>query len=80
MWLLEELAQRVSVETDIYIMYDVACNLVRHLRANKNGAHAHLLERMKFSLPSFHAFGHVTSCQVRSGLCLFNFGMLILYM
>ena len=62
MWLLEELAQRVSMETDIYVMYDVACNLVRHLKANRNSA---LLDRMKFALPAFHAFGHNASCQVQ---------------
>ena len=51
-----------SVFLDVYIMYDVACNLARHLNANRNGTQ--LLDRMKFALPSFHAFGHNASCQV----------------
>ena len=62
MWLLEELAQRISEEVDVYIMYDVACNVARHLNANRNGTQ--LLDRVKFALPSFHAFGHNASCQV----------------
>ena len=60
-WLLEELVQHVSTETDIIIMYDIACTLVRHLKSSRNGAH--LLERLKFALPSFHAFGHNMACQ-----------------
>ena len=64
-WLLEEIAQRVSREVDIYVMYDVACNLVRHLKTRGNNA---LLDRMKFALPAFHAFGHNASCQVKDTL------------
>lgn len=61
-WLLEELTQHVPAMTNIYVMYDIACTLVRHLKASRNGAH--LLERIKFALPSFHAFGHNAACQV----------------
>ena len=61
-WLLDELGQRIPSETDVYIMYDIACTLVQHLKAKSSGAH--ILERMKFALPSFHAFGHNAACQV----------------
>ena len=60
-WLLEELMHRIESTADVYIMYDIACTLVQHLKA-KNGEH--LLEHIKFALPSFHAFGHSAACQV----------------
>ena len=46
------------------VMYDIACTLVQHLRSSKNGAY--LLDRVRFSLPSFHAFGHNAACQVKN--------------
>ena len=53
--------QKVSPDINLYIMYDIACTLVQHLKAK--GA-THFLERMKFALPSFHAYGHNAVCQV----------------
>ncbi len=38
-------------------MYDIACMLVRHLKSVGN-------ERIKFAIPSFHAYGHIAACQV----------------
>lgn len=43
-------------------MYDVACSLVKHLKGNE---HRYLLDRMRFALPSFHAYGHNAPCQVK---------------
>lgn len=61
-WMLEELANRIPSGVHAYVMYDVACTLVQHLRGLTGGKH--LLECFKFALPSFHAFGHNASCQV----------------
>ena len=61
-WLLQELSQQVSSDITLYIMYDVACNLIRHLKTIGDGGH--LLDRIKFALPSFHAYGHNAPCQV----------------
>ena len=44
------------------MMYDIACILVQHLRASEDGDY--LLDRIKFALPSFHAYGHNAACQV----------------
>ena len=62
MWLLEEIGHRIATSVDMNVMYDIACTLVQHLRASKNGRY--LLDRIKFSIPSFHAFGHNAACQV----------------
>ena len=64
MWVLEVLRQRVPLGIDLYIMYDIACMLVKHLKATNGGGH--LLERLKFAVPSFHAYGHNAVCQVRN--------------
>ena len=64
MWLLEELVHRIPTSVDMNVMYDIACTLVQHLRSSKNGAY--LLDRVRFSLPSFHAFGHNAACQVKN--------------
>ena len=61
-WLLEELVHSIPSDIDVYVMYDIACTLAQHLKASKNGDH--LLERFKFVLPSFNAFGHNAACQV----------------
>ena len=61
-WLLEALQHQVSPNVDMYVIYDIACSLVQHLKAK--GA-VHLLEGgTKFALPSFHAYGHNAQCQV----------------
>ena len=57
-----ELSQHVSSNITLYIMYDVPCNLVWHLKASGDGGH--LLDCMKFALPSFHAYGHNAPCQM----------------
>lgn len=62
MWLLEELVHSIPSDIDVYVMYDIACTLT-HLKTSKNGGH--LLERIKFALPSFHAIGYVADCQVQ---------------
>ena len=64
MWLLEELVHRIPTSVDMNVMYDIACTLVQHHRSSKNGAY--LLDRVRFSLPSFHAFGHNAACQVKN--------------
>ncbi len=51
----------VAYQQDMNIMYDRSCTLVKHLKANKYG---YLLDRVKFSIPSFHAYGHNAACQV----------------
>ncbi len=60
-WLVEELVRRIPTSVDMNIMYDISCTLVKHLKANKYG---YLLDRVKFSIPSFHAYGHNAACQV----------------
>jgi len=59
-WLLQELLQHVPSNVTLYIMYDVACTLVKHLKRKCDN----LLDYMRFALPSFHAYGHNASCQV----------------
>ncbi len=54
-WVLEELVQHIPHTTDIYVMYNIACSLVQHLKGRNK---EHLLNRVRFSLPSFHAYGH----------------------
>lgn len=61
-WLMNELSQGIPSNVKPVMMYDIACNLVRHLQVSKDGAY--LLEQWKFALPSFHAYGHVAACQV----------------
>ena len=61
-WLLEEITQRTSEDTALFVMYDIACMLSKHLKASRNGAP--LLDRVKLAVPSFHAFGHDFNCQV----------------
>ncbi len=57
--------QRVAASVDMNIMYDISCTLVRHLKASKNKI---LLDRVKFSIPSFHAYGHNAACQVNKNI------------
>ena len=58
----------IPSDIDVYVMYDIACTLARHLKASKNGDH--LLERFKFALPSFHAFGHMLLARYREIVCM----------
>ena len=61
LFLLHELLQRLPEKVNLHIMYDVVCTFVRHLKSNDS----HLLEKVAFAVPSFHAYGHKPSCQVR---------------
>ena len=54
--------ERLPSDLEVYVMYDVACNLVRHLRAKEDGQY--LLQCLKFAIPAFHAHGHNAPCQV----------------
>ena len=53
---------RIPRDVEWNVMYDVACTLVRHLKTSDD--REYLLDRIKFSLPSFHAFGHNAACKV----------------
>ena len=44
----------------LYIMYDIACMMVQHLKVQDSG----LLQKITLLIPSFHAYGHKPSCQV----------------
>lgn len=59
-WLMDEISQRIPTNIKPFMMYDIACNLVKHLQANNR---TYLLEQWKFALPSFHAYGHIATCQ-----------------
>lgn len=63
-WLIEELLSHLPETVKPYIMYDVACSLVPHLKKRDS----QLLEKVTFALPSFHAYGHKASCQVRTSV------------
>ena len=60
--MLQELVETLPSDMDVYVMYGVACNLVRHLKASVDGQY--LLESLKFAIPAFHAYGHNAPCQV----------------
>ena len=60
--MLQELVERLPSDLDVYVIYDVACNLVCHLKASVDGNY--LLECLKFAIPAFHAYGHNALCQV----------------
>ena len=60
-WVLEELVHRIPPAADVDVMYDIACTLVQHLKGRNV---EHLLKRIQFALPSFHAYGHNATCQV----------------
>lgn len=64
-WLMHEVSQRIPSSVKVYMMYDIACTLVKHLNAEND---AFLLERWKFALPSFHAYGHNAACQVSNNV------------
>lgn len=62
MFMLQEILQRVPENVSVHIMYDIACNFVRHLKSRDS----QLLEKVAFAIPSFHAYGHKPACQVSS--------------
>ncbi len=53
--------EKVSDDVTVHLMYDIACMLVRHLKTSAEGF---ALDKVKFSVPSFHAYGHNAPCQV----------------
>ena len=61
-WLLQEISQHTPANVTMYIMYDIACTLAKHLKRNED--HNDPLKRMILALPSFHAYGHNAACQV----------------
>lgn len=76
-WLLHNLIQRIPAPVEIHVMYDIACTLVQHLKNSRDGGP--LLDRVQFTLPSFHAYGHKASCQVNYTLiiCIWHLALLI---
>lgn len=48
-------------DTEVYIMYDVACTLKKYL---KHSGREDILKRIILCLPAFHSYGHKASCQV----------------
>ncbi|XP_063399129.1 uncharacterized protein LOC134683743, partial [Mytilus trossulus] len=65
-YLLNKLLEEKPVDDSnpIYVMYDIACNLHSHL---KKHAASSVLDKVKFSIPIFHSYGHKMSCQVLYG-------------
>lgn len=79
-WVLEQLNLKNSDGCDVYVMYDIACTLHKHLKVSVNGftqlpflelsllqraGKTKLVEKVKLCLPSFHSYGHSVSCQVK---------------
>lgn len=58
--LLSKLAERTREKRQL-IMYDVGCQLHRHLKNRLK----HLEEKFRFSVPAFHRFAHNMPCQVK---------------
>ena len=54
--------EKIPDDVTVHLMYDIACMLVRHLKSSDDGRI--LLDKVKFSIPSFHAYGHNAPCQV----------------
>ena len=47
-WVLEELVHRIPPAADVYVMYDIACTLVQHLKGRNV---EHLLKRISLLFP-----------------------------
>lgn len=62
-WLIEQLLQDTSENVKTYMMYDIACKLVSHLKAS--GSYSAGSDRLNLVIPSFHAYGHSADCQVK---------------
>jgi hypothetical protein len=67
-WLIEELLDHVKQHekspTDVFVLYDIACSLYKHLQYHGQKG---MLEKIHLSLPIFHSYGHKASCQIRFG-------------
>jgi hypothetical protein len=57
----EQLKENNSI---VYVMYDVACTLFKHL---KSIGRFEILENINLCLPTFHSYGHKVSCQIIFG-------------
>ncbi|XP_052063025.1 uncharacterized protein LOC127702761 [Mytilus californianus] len=61
---LIELLLSANKDKHLHISYDIACLLKRHLeKAGRND----ILEKITFSIPIFHCYGHSISCQILYG-------------
>ncbi|CAG2209726.1 unnamed protein product [Mytilus edulis] len=61
---LLELLLKKNSDRQMHISYDIACLLKKHLeKAGRND----LLEKLTFSVPIFHCYGHSISCQILLG-------------
>ncbi|KAI8493444.1 hypothetical protein Bbelb_288410 [Branchiostoma belcheri] len=45
------------------VVYDIACVLQKHLSNPRNGE-VEMLDKIELAVPAFHAYGHITSCQL----------------
>jgi hypothetical protein len=65
-WIIDQLIDRHSPECnkslEVYVMYDIACTLKKYLEGH---GRSDILEKVHLSLPTFHAYGHKASCQVK---------------
>ncbi|KAF7330720.1 hypothetical protein MSAN_02444600 [Mycena sanguinolenta] len=60
--LLETLMQHLPLDVLVGVLYDIACQAERWAR--KWGFMARFIERLRFAVSVFHAFGHDWPCQV----------------
>ncbi|KAF7337379.1 hypothetical protein MSAN_02264000 [Mycena sanguinolenta] len=60
--LLETLMQHLPLDVLVGVLYDIACQAERSAR--KWGFMARFIERLRFAVSVFHAFGHDWPCQV----------------
>ena len=82
-WLLTEIFEKCPKDIKLFMMYDLACHLVRHLRVSMHlywckqlitffhlqaNGETELLEWVHFAISSFHVHCHIPACQV----CVFT--------
>ncbi|XP_076099472.1 uncharacterized protein LOC143068950 isoform X2 [Mytilus galloprovincialis] len=61
---LIELLLSANKDKHLHISYDIACLLKRHLeKAGRND----ILQKLTFSIPIFHCYGHSIACQILYG-------------
>lgn len=64
-WMLEHIIQKHSHhDSEIFVMYDIACSLFRHLQAHSR---LDILGSLSLCLPTFHSYGHKVACQINFG-------------
>ena len=74
MCLIEHLLNKLPRSSELHVMYDIACNLEKHLKVSsiqfcfshyRVSERTDLLNSIKsFVIPAFHAYGHSAQCQV----------------